>query len=182
MSLLLTLRAATREAHERLETCLDVLTRCADRTGYIALLADLRSVYAPLEQALDVSAATPIVVPDWPLRRKTGWLEADLAALGVRRPAAQAAAELPAAEDVAGASYVMEGATLGGAVVLRRLQQVWPAPLPHRFFTAYGAQRGAMWRAFRSHVDTLPLDADATVAAAERTFAAFEQSCVGAAP
>jgi heme oxygenase len=180
MSLLLTLRSATRDAHERLEARLDVLTRCAEPAAYATLLVDLRAVYAPLERALDASAATAIALPDWPQRRKTGWLDADLAALGAGRTPEQAPTPLPTAEDVAGVSYVLEGATLGGAVILRRLTSLWPTPLPHRFFTAYGAQRGAMWNAFRRHVDALPLDPGATVAAAERTFAAFDRSCVGA--
>ena len=181
MSLLLTLRTATHDAHDRLETQLDVLTRCRDRDAYVTLLTDLRAVHGPLEQALDASPATAVVLPDWPLRRKTAWLDADLAGLGAAPAPQQAPVALPAAEDVAGSSYVLEGATLGGAVILRRLEQLWPVPLPHRFFTGYGAQRGAMWRAFRRHVDGLPLDPEATVAAALRTFAAFEDSCLGAA-
>jgi heme oxygenase len=80
------------------------------------------------------------------------------------------------AEDVVGTAYVLEGATLGGAVVVRQL----PSALPRRFFTSYGDERGARWRAFRSDVEQLPLlDAGAAVAAAERTFGLFEQACLG---
>lgn len=182
MSLLLLLRERTREPHQRLEDGVDVLGRCRDRGAYAALLVGLRSVYAPLERGLDDAAATALLLPDWAQRRKTRWLDEDLAALDVPTPA-DAVVDAPAsAEDVAGAAYVMEGATLGGAVVLRRLESVWPEPLPHRFFASYGADRGRRWRAFRTRVDAAALDPEATVAAAERTFAAFENACLAPQP
>lgn len=178
MSLLLHLRERTRGAHERLETGLDVLGRGHDRDAYAGLLAGFRSVYAPLERAVDGCPATSSLVPDWPARRKTGWLDEDLARLGVPVPPDAAVPAVRTAEDVAGAAYVMEGATLGGATVLRRLESAWTEPLPHRFFTSYGADRGRRWREFRRRVDAAGLDVDATVASAGRTFAAFEAACL----
>ena len=176
MSVLLALRRGTRDAHDRLETGLDVLHRCADRPTYAALLADLRSVYAPLEQALDRCPATGTALPDWPQRRKTAWLDADLAALGLAAPLDAAVPDVVSVEDVVGAAYVMEGATLGGALVLRSLDPAWSA----RFFASYGPRRGAMWRSFRRRVEDLPaVDEGAAVAAAQRTFAAFEHACLG---
>lgn len=178
MSLLLLLRERTRTSHSRLEDGVDVLERCRDRGAYADLLTALRSVYAPLERGLDGSPSTPLLMPDWSDRRKTGWLDEDLAALGVPAPP-DAAVEVPeTAEDVAGAAYVMEGATLGGAVVLRRIEQVWDEPLPHRFFTSYGADRGRRWRDLRQWLESAGLDGEATVAAAERTFAAFQTACL----
>ena len=178
MSLLLSLRERTGEAHERLEGGLDVLDRCHDRDAYAALLSCFRSVYSPLERALGACPRTGSLVPDWAERRKTGWLDEDLALLGVPAPPDAAVPAVETAEDVAGTAYVMEGATLGGAVVLRRLEQAWTEPLPHRFFTSYGADRGRRWREFRQRVDAAALDVDATVASAERTFAAFEAACL----
>lgn len=178
MSLLLLLRERTREAHTRLEDGVDVLERCRDRGAYADLLAGLRSVYAPLERGFDDSRATPLLLPDWSSRRKTPWLDEDLAHLGVPSPPDADVAAPQRAEDVAGAAYVMEGATLGGAVVLRRIEQVWAEPLPHRFFTSYGAERGRRWRDLRQRLEAAELDADATVEAADRTFAAFENACL----
>jgi heme oxygenase len=181
MSLLLLLRERTRQAHARLEDGVDVLERCRDRHAYADLLACLRSVYAPLERALDASPATPPLLPDWSTRRKTGWLDEDLAALGFPAPE-DAEIVLPqSAEDVAGAAYVMEGATLGGAVVLRRIEQVWFEPLPHRFFASYGAQRARRWRDLRQRMEAAELDAEATADAAERTFEAFHTACLAGA-
>jgi heme oxygenase len=177
VSLLAALRAGTRGAHDRLEDGLDVLTRCRTTAAYTALLQDLRSVHAPLEAALARAAATPSVVPDWQRRRKTGWLDEDLAALGAAAAPDRTAPGVDTAEDVAGVCYVLEGATLGGAVVVRELLRGTTDPPPHRFFASYGADRGAMWSSFRRAVSAAPLDPERTVDAARRTFDAFERAC-----
>lgn len=170
MSVLHRLRKETRDLHDRLEAVVDVERRTADTRCYGELLAALRSVYAPLERELDTCPWTADALPDWPQRRKTGWLDEDLAALAVRPLDDTAIAHMASVEHVVGTAYVMEGATLGGAVVARQLRP----ELPRRFFTAYGTRRGAMWRGFRSRVDRLTaLDEQATVDAARAAFAAF---------
>ncbi len=178
MSLLVELRAATRVAHERLESRLDVLSRCRTTTQYAALLAGFRSVYAPLEQALDASPLTTTAVPDWAQRRKTGWLEADLRDLGAAAPPLPTGTAPRSTAEVVGAVYVMEGATLGGALVVRSLRSAFAEPPPHRFFDSYGARRGAMWAAFRRCAEGLAVDPAPAVDAALRTFAAVEAACL----
>ena len=177
MSLTHVLRERTRDAHARSEAALDVPGRGQHRDGYAAVLTSLRSVYAPLERELDAAAVAGAVLPDWPARRKTAWLDDDLCALGAPIPCDVEVAPLRSPEQVVGVAYVLEGATLGGALVGPLL-----APgLPHRFFDAYGPGRGRMWRDFRRHVDGLAgLDEDAVVASAQRTFAAFTSSCAAA--
>jgi len=172
------LRERTRAAHQRAEAALDVPGRGGDRQGYAGLLGALRSVYAPLERELDAAQVAAAVLPDWPARRKTPWLDGDLRALGATAPPDVAVPPLRSPEQVVGTAYVLEGATLGGALVGPLL-----APgLPHRFFDAYGSGRGRMWRSFRRHVDGLAgLDEDAVVASAHSTFAVFEQSCAAGA-
>ena len=181
MTLLQELRAATRPAHDRLELGLDVLERCRSGPSYAALLSGFRSVYRPLEQALEACPATRAAVPDWAQRAKSGWLDEDLAALGCAAEPAAAVPAVHAAEDVLGTLYVMEGATLGGALVLRELEQTFPVLPPSRFFASYGSRRGAMWHAFRGHVAALEQrggDPAAVVAAAAATFTAVEQACL----
>ena len=115
-------------------------------------------------------------MPDFAERRKTAWLDADLAALGAPVPADLDVPPLDTLEDVAGTCYVLEGATLGGAVVARELPEV-----PHRFFASYGSRRGAMWAGFRGHLrDARRARASTTSGpsrAARRTFALFERAC-----
>ena len=173
---MLALRSGTRDAHDRLEHEADVLDRCQVPEAYVALLQAFRSVYAPLERALSASPLTAPVVPDWPQRRKTSWLDADLRALGASAAADRPVPALDVAEDVAGACYVVEGATLGGALVVRALVAAPGEPPPHRFFSSYGEQRGAMWLRFRRRLAELELDPDRTVDAARRTFRAVEQA------
>ena len=176
MTLLQELRAATRDAHDRLEHGLDVPGRCRSPRAYGALLADFRSVYAPIEAALDRAPATLDAVPDWAQRRKTPWLDQDLDALARRPHPEVAVPDINTAEHVVGVLYVLEGATLGGALLVRDLQH-----LPHRFFASYGARRGAMWRSFRSSVDALEsrgADPAAVVQAARDTFATLERACL----
>ena len=175
MSLLTSLRTGTRDAHARVEDTVDVLRAGRSPHTYTPVLQAFRSLYAPLEQALDRSPLTRAVVPDFAERRKTGWLDEDLAVLGAPVPADLAVPPLQTVEDVAGACYVLEGATLGGAVVARELPDV-----PHRFFSSYGSRRGAMWASFRGHLRALDergVDEGRTVAAAQRTFWLFERAC-----
>jgi heme oxygenase len=178
VSLTLVLRERTRDAHACAEQAMDLPGRGRDRDRYAQVLRSLRSVYAPLERELDAAEAARAVLPDWPARRKTRWLDDDLLALGVPVPPDAQVAPLQGAEQVVGVAYVLEGATLGGALVGPLL-----APgLPHRFFDAYGPGRGRMWRDFRRHVDGIGgLDEDAVVASAQWTFGAFTASC-GAVP
>lgn len=177
MSVLARLRSGTRAEHERLELLVDISGRSADIARYAELLNGLRSVYAPLERQLDASPWTPQALPDWRLRRKRDWLDEDLAALSTLPGRDAPVPRVSSLEQVVGAAYVMEGATLGGGVVSRLL----PAGLPSRFFTSYGARRGAMWRTFRARVDSLPeLDHDETLAAARSTFTAFAAPYAGA--
>lgn len=174
MSLLTVLRDGTRDAHDRLERDLGVPSRCRDRDSYVDLLRSLRAVYAPLERQVELSPVVSVALPDWPARRKTAWLDEDLAALCAPPVSDASAAALPTAEDVIGACYVMEGATLGGALLEAEIGEL----LPRRFFASYGPRRGRMWRDFRCQVDGLAgLDTEAAVASAHRTFALFELSC-----
>lgn len=174
MSLLTVLRDGTRDAHDRLERDLGVPSRCRDRDSYVDLLRSLRAVYAPLERQVELSPVVSVALPDWPARRKTAWLDEDLAALCSPPGSDASAAALPTAEDVIGACYVMEGATLGGALLEAEIGEL----LPRRFFASYGPRRGRMWRDFRCQVDGLAgLDTEAAVASARRTFALFELSC-----
>ena len=175
MTLLLSLRSGTRDAHQRVEDTVDVLRAGRSPQTYAPVLQAFRSLYAPLERGLERSPLTLAVVPDFAERRKTAWLDADLAALGAPVPADLDVPPLDALEDVAGTCYVLEGATLGGAVVARELPGV-----PHRFFASYGSRRGAMWAGFRGHLrelDERGIDRERAVTAAQRTFALFERAC-----
>ena len=186
-TLMATLRDATAASHARTEATVPVLDARLGLAGYAAVLARFRDAYAALERAL-------AGVDDWPdgfdvvARRKLPLLERDLAWLrerGVATPPPRAIGEGAAPPRVAaaiGTLYVLEGATLGGQVILRRIgARLGVAPdAGASFYAGYGDATGAMWKAFaamanawgESHRDAW----DEVVAAARATFDAITEA------
>lgn len=66
--------------------------------------------------------------------------------------------------------YVLEGSTLGGKLIARRVRDV--LGFEPRYHDPYGARAGAMWRAFQARLaaDVGRTQEDAAVDAARRTF------------
>lgn len=172
MNLRTTLRAATRQDHDRVDQ-LGGGFDLAHPAGYGAFLLGHAAVLPPLEAALD-AAPLQDLPPGWPDRRRASALLADLADLGLERPPpALIPAPATAAERV-GALYVLEGSRLGGIVLRRRLAEAQPgAP------SAYlGHGEGQpLWRTFLEWLDSRTLDVaqtHAAIAGARGVFAAFE--------
>ncbi|MFZ5609194.1 MAG: biliverdin-producing heme oxygenase [Pseudomonadota bacterium] len=164
------LKQATDHQHSELERIVDIAERIRKRPAYAALLARFRAFYAPLEARLEGFdwASTGL---DFAARRKVPLLDADLAALGAARPAADCD-DIPFPTTLAeafGVLYVLEGATLGGQIITKDLIAAGHPPESRRFFTGYGAETGAMWRAFQAaiaaHVTDEPRTGQAVLAA-----------------
>jgi hypothetical protein len=118
-------------------------------------------LHGPLEQALlrlDWSG-TAIDLGE---RRKTAWLHQDLLALNFSEREIEAipvCVEIPELTSVArgiGCLYVLEGSTLGGAVIARQLERVLEIGTDQgaRFYASYGARlpmrsATAPWRRIR---------------------------------
>jgi heme oxygenase (biliverdin-IX-beta and delta-forming) len=154
-SLRFRLREATAEAHRRVEASMALTERCSDRASYSALLADLLGLYAPIEAGLAAVEWGGLGI-DVAQRAKAPWLRADLMALGHSSrdiAALPSATQLPSIlcpADAFGVFYVLEGATLGGQLILR---QIIPSlgvteNAGARFFASYGADVGERWRSF----------------------------------
>lgn len=159
------------------------------REHYRHHLEALDGFHAPLEASLD-SILTGLL-PE--LRSAERWklplLEKDLCALGhdaaslTQLPRATTLPQLEGVPEALGCFYVMEGATLGGQLILRHLQRHF-AGIPagdFAFFRAYGEDVGPMWRAFgqavtRASAEAASEDFDARVIqGAKDTFDAFER-------
>jgi heme oxygenase len=148
------LRQATASAHQTLEARLPFLHPDFNLPRYTGLLKAYYGFYLPLEQAL---CALPLPAElAFQERRKSAALAADLRALGLSSaeidhlPTCQ---QLPPMQDSAsafGVLYVLEGATLGGQVLLRavRNQLQLGAENGAAFLDVYGAATGQRWRAF----------------------------------
>ncbi|GAB4027786.1 hypothetical protein GCM10028773_60080 [Spirosoma koreense] len=112
-------------------------------------------------------------------RRKTGWLQADLAQLHEPQPAFSSALFSdwsPMA--LLGAAYVGEGSMLGGTVIWRLLQnnvEIQPLLADARFYLGYGPSTGSQWKRFGAFAlqqgDQQP---DAVVEAAKKAFEQYQ--------
>jgi heme oxygenase len=179
MTLRTTLRAATRQDHDRV----DHLGGAFDLTepaGYGAFLLAHAAVLPPLEAALD-SAAPRDLPPGWLERRRTAALLADLAQLGLEAPQPSSIPAPATAAERVGALYVLEGSRLGGIILRRRLAKAQPgAPSA---YLAHG-EGEPLWRTFLEWLDSRALDPVQTLAAingARGVFAAFEAGFKNAA-
>lgn len=148
--LLAELRTATSAHHARVEGAMPSLDELATPRGYATALRALHAFHAAWEPAVwrAPGLAEAGMADD---RRKLPLLERDLRALGLapcaRRPPRPVLADAAAA---LGALYVLEGATLGGRVIQRRVA----GPLgvtPERggaYYHGYGDATGERWKEF----------------------------------
>lgn len=179
------LKAATRTAHRRLEHQLPLLDHGMTLAQYHLLLRVYAGFYLPLENAMEAHHLPP-VQNEWALHRKSQWLVEDLVSLGDRPDLIEAlplCSDLPpmtSQADLLGALYVVEGATLGGHIILERLHHSL-GPCAHqcaRFFTSYGPRVPQMWIAFLHILEAAAYDARQELLIIEsacKTFLSFEQ-------
>jgi len=154
---------------------------CREPESYRQLLARLWGLYAPLEAALTRIDWQGVDV-DFPERAKLGWLEADLIVLGMnagaiaRLPRAAALPRLTDRLDAMGMLYVMEGASLGGQIISRRLTADLgvTADQGGRFFSSYGRQVGPRWRDYLLALERFADDQAASARIEASALATFE--------
>ena len=140
------LRVATRAAHDRVDALFSDLD-LGDPADYRCFLTAQAAAFLPVEAALDAAGAAASF-PDWPQRRRSDLLRADLKALGLAIPAARSVS-FGSAPAVAGGAYVLEGSRLGGAVLACSV-----APgLPCSFLTA--PQSAGQWTKFLAALEQL---------------------------
>ncbi|HEX5753680.1 MAG TPA: biliverdin-producing heme oxygenase [Archangium sp.] len=183
--MLQTLKAETRPHHERAERVVRLLSPDLTPSGYRRHLEALHGLYAPVEASL--AACLEGRIPGLRLaeRWKVPLLEEDLRALGhddaslaclPRHPGLPCLSGVP---EALGALYVLEGATLGGQLILRHLTRHFAGAAVggFAFFRAYGEAVGPMWKAFGEALTRAcpePALAPRVVRGAQDTFEAFE--------
>ncbi len=179
------LRSVTRAAHLRLEAEVDFDGRLTSLEAYRSLLEGFFRFLKPVEAALEALDLRELGIDYW-LRRKLGWVEADLKDLGHSAaslnglPEFSAAPKLRDPVEALGALYVLEGSSLGRQVMLGKLAprlNVGP-DWAGRFFNGYGKDTGAMWGSFvavLNEAGSAPHSAQLIEAAALATFNAFEE-------
>ncbi len=150
MSALSLVRAHTSVDHRRLEGGLVVGRAGLTLAQYAGYLRVMRDTHRRVERALEGLGGWREAVPDCDRRVKTPALEADLRALGEPAGAGGPGPALPV-ETLAGAmgvAYVLEGSTLGGAVIARHVEATLGPAAPVRYLRVFGDELGAMWRSF----------------------------------
>jgi heme oxygenase len=179
------LQQSTQALHRRVERHFALNNRPWTALIYCTLLKKLWGIYVPLERRLAQInwQDSGISIRE---RRKTSWLKSDLTYFGMT---ATSIAELDQCQDLPdldtvaaglGALYVLEGATLGGQLILKTLQPQLgiSSEAGGRFFSSYGKSIGLKWRDYLAALERLgaaPHVADAIEHSAILTFAAFDR-------
>jgi heme oxygenase len=174
------LKASTREQHRLLEASNPLPNSLPD---YVAQLVAFYGFVKPWEERL--ATVLPESDPIRHGRTKSGWLEADLAFFGydaARRRELPRTSTLPSTSsraEILGAAYVLEGATLGGQVISRHLEETLGlrGGEGYSFFRSYGERVGSQWQEFRAELlrASSPADDPVIVEAARNTFALLHE-------
>ena len=196
------LREDTRLEHEATEAAMPLMAPGLTLQAYAEVLRALLPVLRSWERWAEGWAeqhATPELQLLLSKRRRSSWLEADLAVLGestLPRPEAVADGEVdwsavvcgehvgakvamePAEFQAAflGALYVVEGSTLGGRLIARHLQPLFgfEAGQGYAYFRGHGEQTGALWRETAAAIAGVPeMHAPLLTEAARRSFQVF---------
>jgi len=179
------LRETTSHVHQSLERTVDLPSRLESTPKYRALLEAFLGFYEPVEEHLRQVGELEVTGITQERLRKTEHLKSDLAAMGTTAASlalVPRCRHLPPLESVSqalGTMYVLEGATLGGQVVRREIEQRCREIPAHSFFSSYGDRVGAMWKAFGGCVTNAVqrnVGSDAIILASARaTFLALER-------
>ena len=148
------LRDATRESHHVIDhhPLVAPLVRAdIGLDAYACALRGLLCIHRPLQRALANAIAQTGL--NYELADRVGWLMADLESLGIseRHPGlAWKAPSVIDAASLAGVLYVVEGSTLGGQVIARRIESSLGLTAAHgaRFFNGWGSATENRWLAF----------------------------------
>lgn len=170
------LKANTREEHDLIEETRIMRALFADGFGrehYRMVLTALFGFYAPLEAALKRMPPAGIALAP---RLKLDKLARDLTDLGCtgknlkKLPQCRRLPEMPDPVGALGVLYVMEGAGMGGAVILKHLTGVLDGRTLRatRFYEGYGRQTAARWRSLQDAI----IEATGRDPAAERRMTA----------
>jgi heme oxygenase len=177
------LKQGTAVLHRRLEVQLGLLNPDLEIRGYRRVLETFYGFYVPLEIAVtQLAALTPSL--EFSLRARSALIRLDLLALGMESgeiaelPRCAEVPLLSSLEDLAGCLYVLEGACLGGQMLVRLLQQRLGITKGSGalFFAGDEERTMARWSVVVSWLEGLPRAGASPakiIVAAQATFEAF---------
>ena len=153
-----------------------------DFDAYVRLIERKFGFYKPLDDAIETALRTvPVGAPCFDYVRRSDLLRQDLEDLGAGTSQTTLPQLLPNAfayitpKTVAGALYVVEGATLGGAGIDRATQKLLNRDLPdgRRYWAWCRANGRQRWQMILRHLEQLSdarLSNEDVVASANKTF------------
>jgi heme oxygenase len=141
------LRATTADAHERLETRLDMVTQLAVPADRRRLVERFHAWHVGAETVM-APLLSDIVGLGYAGRRRSVELTSDLAVLGGQPQTGRRLAAPANSAEAMGRLYVLEGSTLGGKVIARQLAARGLNMTGLSFLDPYGAETGERWRKF----------------------------------
>jgi len=179
------LRSATREEHESVEKRVDIESCSDDPVYYRLILQRFLGFFQPVERALLELDGLADCLPDLTSRLRTGLLTYDLQVLGLSTqnvldlPRCSQRPEIRSIGQAMGCLYVLEGSTLGGQMIVRR---IYDRGLINRqachFFFSHGRDIGRMWRDFSQAAERYatahPEEMETITASAKETFRKLE--------
>ncbi len=182
------LKAETRVDHEETEKSVGsdrIMSGTLTRDQYEDILLKQYMIHADLEQKLQrIKDLTEWSELEFELRKKISLLNFDLQLLGVNPKENHSVTFDFSPSNLAqgiGCLYVLEGSTLGGAVIKRKLESI-PEIADTKalqFYGAYGENLGMMWKKFIACLDQLdaqPEIHDEVVESARQTFKVVKEA------
>lgn len=179
------LQQATHDAHVRLNrhplleqlTSPDYPMKC-----YRQVISAYFSCYGQIESAIDGALSRWKIDFDYTCRRKQPWLLQDMAWFGISQPVIQnrlAPGLINDEHGVYGVLYTIEGSSLGGRLIARRLATHFGLTQEYgaRFFSGYGEDIDARWNEVVSMLNarlTQPNALSSAIRAANDTFQLIE--------
>lgn len=181
LSILERLKLGTHARHVAIESRTVLLDKNLSYSNYSQCLQRFFGYYAPLEKRMFKSPAWHEAGFVYNNRYKTPQIVQDLLALGVAKnaltsiPQCNTLPELKTTAQLFGCLYVLEGATLGGRIISKHLNDSLnlTPDFGCSFFAGYGQQTGSQWKAFGACLTSFATQTgsdDEIIASANKTF------------
>lgn len=143
------IKEATKAPHQQLEgVVVRKLKAINGDRDYAEFLKFFYAYFNAVEEAIK-PYITDAVLPDYKERRNSGYIKADIEALGEstdQLPEVEAPT-ITTVQEALGALYVLEGSIMGGSIIVKMLEKLG-ITRGLSFFSGYGAETPQKWSIF----------------------------------
>jgi heme oxygenase len=176
------LRNSTKQAHLDLDhKVYPIIQQVRSTEDYAKLLDIFYSYFKPLYGQID-QLLPATAIPDHENRRKPEWILTDKKAMGIATAEPALCTNLPqliTASAAIGSYYVLEGSTMGGSIISKKIAENLGLKDDSalRFFNGYGEQNRNMWNDFLKMLnaeEAMNLNREELIDAAQKTFVKFK--------